>query len=677
MNNLPAKSEQRMLAVLSSLSYRTGNLNSYLQEIAQGLGELLELDWSVVTFCQDGSERILASTIDLGQAANEVYSLHGSLTGTVVKTGSPLVVEDATTCTDYGEAPEGYRAYLGVPLQTATGDVIGTICSFQKQSRHFSEAEVQLAELFAERAATAIDNYQLYQQQQQFNKMLEAEIVKRTLELRAAQSELMTANIELEQRVRQRTAELQAAEAKFRALVEQAVDGFFIIDESGRFLDANQVALNRLGYSRDELLDLRAADVQKKFPAGGFAEVWQQMEMGKPVTIDGIHQRKDGTQFPVEVRCGLVEWDGKKVELALVRDITERKQAEEALRISEMKFATAFHSSPDAITISTLKDGRYIEVNDSCLRMLGYSREEMVGCSVFDLGVWEKPEDRDTMKQRLQEQGRVKNLEIRLRRKSGETFPALFSAEVIELEAEPCLLAVVADITMLKQAEEAMERLAEIGELAAMIVHEVRNPLTTISMGLNAFTRLQLPERFQEYLSLSLDEADRLQRLLNQILLYSKQQTLQRSRLELNQFVSQTLNAIKTIPAASEKHLELISVPNPVEVLADCDKLKQVLINLVTNACEAVSAGETVIVRIQDMGHHQVCIQVHNGGTPIPEEILPKLTKPFFTTKAGGTGLGLAIVRRIIEAHEGEFKIESSAATGTIVEVRLPLAPTS
>jgi two-component system, sporulation sensor kinase A len=353
----------------------------------------------------------------------------------------------------------------------------------------------------------------------------------------------------------------------------------------------------------------------------------------------------------------------------------ERKQAEDALRISETKFSTAFRSSPDAITISALNDGRYIEINESCLQMLGYHRDEMIGRSALALGIWANPADREAIKQQLQQQGTVTNLEIRLCRKSGEIFPALFAAEVIHLENEPCLLAVVADITLRKQAEKALARLAEIGELAAMIVHEVRNPLTTITMGLNAFKKLQLSERFQEYLALSLDEADRLQRLLGQILLYSRPQTLQRSRLVLNGFITATLNTLQAIPAASGKHLECVIPAEPIIVLADQDKLKQILINLVTNAYEAVNEGDIVTVDVQKTENHQVCIQIHNGGMPIPADVLPQLSKPFFTTKASGNGLGLAIVKRIVEAHDGKFSIESSAATGTIVEVRLHLEP--
>jgi PAS domain S-box-containing protein len=350
----------------------------------------------------------------------------------------------------------------------------------------------------------------------------------------------------------------------------------------------------------------------------------------------------------------------------------ERQQATESLRISQEKFSKAFRSSPNAITISTLNEGRYIEVNESCLRMLGYDRAEMIGHSVLELGIWAKFEERQTLKQKIEEQGSVANLEIEFRKKSGELFLGLFSAEVIDLENEPCLLSVTTDITLIKQASQALERLAEIGELSSMIVHEIRNPLTTLLMGVNSFKRLDLPERFQEYLRLSLEEGDRLQRLLNQILLYAKPQTLQQSELELNGFVAEMLSSLQTMPAAEGKKLEFVRA-SCVRVLIDPDKLKQVLINLVTNAFEAIEVGEGVMIAIQLYPSHQVCIQVHNGGNPIPPEILPKLTQPFVTTKLNGNGLGLAIVKRIVEAHGGELAIESSEMIGTTIIVRLPI----
>lgn len=438
--------EQHALEVLSSLSYRTDELKDYLQAVARGVSELIGLDWSVVTLCQDGQERILSSTLDLGEAVDRAYNLHGTLTGTVIATGAPLVVEDAKACTDYGQAPEGYRAYLGVPLRTSIGEVIGTICSFQRQPRCFTDQEVRIAEIFAERAAMAIDNYQLYQQQRQFNQILEAEVAQRTKELQMAQAQLIEANEQLEAQVEQRTAEL--------------------------------------------------------------------------------------------------------------RQTNEQLQAE--------------------------------------------------------------------MNER-------------------------------------------------KQAEQEIARLAEIGELAAMIVHEVRNPLTTVLMGLSALGRIELPEHAQLRLVLALEEADRLKRLLDEILLYAKRQVLECQALEVNDFVAGMLDSIRTLPAAKGRRIELVSMLPSAWIFGDCDKLKQVFINLIENACEAVADDEVITWRTDfGISPDQVCISIHNAGTPIPMDILSQLGTPFFTTKPCGNGLGLAIVKRIVKAHAGELIIQSEVGIGTIVSVQLP-----
>jgi PAS domain S-box-containing protein len=355
----------------------------------------------------------------------------------------------------------------------------------------------------------------------------------------------------------------------------------------------------------------------------------------------------------------------------------ERQQAEETLRISEEKFATAFRASPDAIALSTLDNGYYIDINDSWLQLLGYSREETIGNSAIDLGIWANPEDREQVKKLIQTQGKVSNCEFEFCKKSGEVFSGLFSAEIIQLREQTCLLTVITNITPLKQAEKALAKLAEIGELAATIVHEVRNPLNTVLMGLNAFKRLELTPRFAEYLQLSLEEGDRLRRLLNQILLYAKPQTLERSPLELNNFIREMLSPLESMPCAVGKQLQFIPSLIPVIILGDKDKLKQVLVNLVTNAFEAVRESETITIKLQSLTGDRINLQIHNYGEAIPPEVLLNLTKPFYTTKSTGNGLGLAIVKRIVEAHEGKLIIESLAKSGTQVTVQLPLTKKS
>lgn len=162
---------ERLLEILHALSYRTGNLGDYLQTIASGVSELVGVDWSVVTFCEDDVEQVVASSLDAG-AVGQSYSLHGLLTGYVVAHGHSLVVNDVEQHPEYGCGPPGYRSYLGIPLRTPQGQVIGTICSFHRQPRSFEDGEIRIVEMFAERAAIVLDNYHLYERERRFHSHL-------------------------------------------------------------------------------------------------------------------------------------------------------------------------------------------------------------------------------------------------------------------------------------------------------------------------------------------------------------------------------------------------------------------------------------------------------------------------------------------------------------------------
>jgi signal transduction histidine kinase len=225
-----------------------------------------------------------------------------------------------------------------------------------------------------------------------------------------------------------------------------------------------------------------------------------------------------------------------------------------------------------------------------------------------------------------------------------------------------------------KQAEKALASLAEVGELSAMIVHEVRNPLATVLLGLQSFQKLDLSPAYQTRLKLSMEEADRLQRLLNEILLYTKCQRLQRLDFDLNQWLLDLQDSLHTLSTAQSRTLKFRLADSPLWICGDQDRLKQVLINLVSNACEAIAEQEQVTCSLHP---HQTWIQleVSNGGNPIPPEKLAQITQPFFTTKPTGNGLGLAIVKRIVEAHDGRLEIESGEAiAGTRVRIYLPLS---
>lgn len=221
-----------------------------------------------------------------------------------------------------------------------------------------------------------------------------------------------------------------------------------------------------------------------------------------------------------------------------------------------------------------------------------------------------------------------------------------------------------------------LRRLAEIGKLSTMIVHEVRNPLSTIMMGLQSFQNLSLPEPFQLRLNIALEEADRLQRLLDEILLYAKPPSLDCSTLDLNILVEKTLKSLQDFPAESKKKIIFRPEDFAAKLYGDPDKLKQVLINLLTNADEASNIGDDITLQIQSIKNSNIIrLKIHNWGQSILPDKLDEIFLPFYTTKPSGNGLGLPIVKHIIEEHGGKIEIESNLHSGTSFTIDLPVSP--
>jgi hypothetical protein len=399
------------LEYLTTLSYQSGELGAYLTELVLSVSRFIQSDWTIVTLCQEESGQILASSLELKQD-NVSFPVHQTLAEAVVQSGRSLAIEDNRQGSQYPSLAKEYLSYLGIPLRTHDRAVIGTICSFFRSVRPFIKSEVNIVESFAERAATAIENFCLYQQQLQFNERLSQEVAACSTDLRQSQEKLV-----------------------------------------------------------------------------------------------------------------------------------ER------------------------------------------------------------------------------------------------------------------------------------ERLAAVGEFTAMIVHEVRNPLTTIQMGLRYAQKVLSSDADQQRLALALDESQRLKHLLTEILNYAKPQALQCSKLNIGHFFDDLLIQIQDLPEAAERRITYVNDSPNVAVMADANKLKQVFLNLFRNAFEAITPQETVSCLINhNIQENWVGIRIHNGGTPVPPELLPQLTTPFCSTKPFGTGLGLAISKRIITAHRGELEIISSNI-GTTVTVCLPIMP--
>ena len=257
---------------------------------------------------------------------------------------------------------------------------------------------------------------------------------------------------------------LRESEERYRQLFEAESDAVFLIDnETGSILEANSAASAMYGYSRDELLARTNEDLSAE------PEKTQAVTLGTPVVADRvitiplrIHRRKDGSTFPVEITGRFFTHQGRAVHVAAISDISGRKLTEEALRLSEDKFSTAFHSSPDAILITRVSDGLVTDVNDGFVRLSGFTRDEAVGSSTIALGLWTDPHGRERMISALRTDGSVSDLEFDFRVKSGDELRCLVAGADIEVDGEPHILVVVRDVTEQRRAEAAVRQSEEL-----------------------------------------------------------------------------------------------------------------------------------------------------------------------------------------------------------------------
>jgi len=252
-------------------------------------------------------------------------------------------------------------------------------------------------------------------------------------------------------------AKLRDSENRYRSLTEAAFEGVFI-SENGRIVDASDQGVKMFGYERDELI---GKDISELVVPAQRAEVMEAVHSQREQIYGHELRRKDGSTFYAEAQARHVQLGGRKLRMTALRDITERKAAEQALRESEEKFSKAFRASPDGLAISELETGRFIEVNTGYCELYGYRREEMLGRTSAEVGLWNDPQDRARLVAELKASGMVRNYEVRMRTRAGVPKVILLSAENIELGGRVCLVSVLHDVTDRIGAEQALRESEE------------------------------------------------------------------------------------------------------------------------------------------------------------------------------------------------------------------------
>lgn len=358
-------------------------------------------------------------------------------------------------------------------------------------------------------------------------------------------------------------------------------------------------------------------------------------------------------------------------QIALItKDITEQKKAQESLRQSEEKFYLAFHSSPSIMSITTLEGWIYLDVNEMFCSQTGYLREEVIGRSFKDINLWRREEDLKAISDMILRGIPIQNYEVSFITRNGESRTGLMSSEVININGRPCLLNSLIDITQRIQLQEELARLDclhLIGQMAASISHETRNPMTTVRGFLQILKTKSEYQKDVEYFNIMIDELDRADSIISEFLSLAPNIKLQLEPGNINHII-ESLGALMQADAlAHDKFIELQLGDIPDQLL-DPKEIRQLLLNLVRNAIDAIEPQQTVSISTYTQDGN-IVLEVKDQGCGMPEEIMNKLGTPFLTTKEHGTGLGLSVCFSIAERHNAQINIDSSSS-GTTFFVR-------
>ena len=382
----------------------------------------------------------------------------------------------------------------------------------------------------------------------------------------------------------------------------------------------------------------------------------------------------------------------------LEREVAERKRAEAALRLSEEKFAKAFHTSPDAININRLADGTYVAVNRSFAAITGYSEAEVLGKTSSELSIWNSREDRERLVAELRDKGEVANLEAIFRLKDGTVRTGLMSATLIEIDGERHILSITRDITARRLAEEERARLQvqltqaqkmeSVGRLAGGVAHDFNNMLGVI-LGHAELALEQLPPDGALYSDLEeiRKAAQRSADLTRQLLAFARKQAIAPRVLDLNATIESMVKMLRRL-IGEDVDLAWLPAADLWRVRLDPGQVDQILANLCVNARDAIAGVGKVTLETGNVVFDEdycaqhvgftpgefVMIAVSDNGCGMDSETMSRLFEPFFTTKnlGQGTGLGLATVYGVVKQNHGLINVYSEPGVGTTFRIYLP-----
>lgn len=498
-------------------------------------------------------------------------------------------------------------------------------------------------------------------------------------------AELQAEKASLELRVIERTAELRESEARFVAAFRRSPAMQSLIRGSDRVMvEVNETFLSKLGFDREQVIGRTAqalnfwADPNE---LKGFGE-----ELGIKGSVLGREVRLracDGRTLTVLLSTQPVDIGGVPHFLSAGVDITARKE-------SEARFNAAFHNSPVIQSVIRFPSAQIVEVNDTFTKIMGYSRDEVVGKTPFDLNFWTDTQQVQEYRARLFAEGFVRDYEMRIRPRNGSLRTILMSSQMVDIQGEPHSITSAVDITLLREAEvELQNALAKERELSqlksdfvSLVSHEFRTPLEIIMSSADNLQRYYdrlAAERRDELLRTINRSVKRMAGMMEEVLVLGRLETdrmkFEPAPLEFGTLCRRLCDEIASA-TGNRCPIKLELIDTPAAASGDESLLRHIFTNLLSNAVKYSPPGSAVEFRVRRDGKIAVC-HIADRGCGIPEADQKHLFQAFHrgsnVGQVPGTGLGLLIVQRCVELHGGEIRFESAEGKGTTFVVALPL----
>jgi len=492
--------------------------------------------------------------------------------------------------------------------------------------------------------------------------------------------------------------------------LNHAADSVFWLNAKGRFVYVSDTTCRQLGYSRQELLSLGIFDISEDVSDDSWKERWEQLREAGSRTFETHHQTKGGERVPVEVNANVFEYDGREYCCSFARDISERERMVESLRLTQFSID---HAGDLVFWVGPA--GRFLYANESTCRRLGYSREELLGMTIYDVDPsaprpWEKH-------WRELKGRRSLTFEAIHRSKSGEAFPVEVNTNYVSYGGKEWILTFSREITERKKAERELREAQEAAEAAnrelerairranqlaidaqaaseakslflANMSHEIRTPMNGVIGMIDLLLGTGLDREQRDFAQTAKMSADALLTVIGDVLDFSKVEArkleFETIDFDLRTSLEDTIGILAL--KAHKKGVELLTLIEsdvPSALRGDPGRIRQVLTNLVGNAVKFTEEGEIsvhAVLEAEDSTSASIRFSVHDTGLGIPPDKLDALFEPFTqadastTRRYGGTGLGLSIAKGLVEAMGGRIGAESEVGAGSTFWFAIPMA---